>query len=117
MSPKGENGMHLYERPRGQNRGILFAVAVFALLAALLLVGLVSATRRSDARETEMVSLALQRAIVTCYAVEGKYPPSLTYIYDNYGVRVDESRYTVFYDVIAANVKPSVRVMPTGGGS
>ncbi|MDP3448485.1 MAG: hypothetical protein Q8S22_10565 [Eubacteriales bacterium] len=109
--------MHLYERPRGQNRGILFAVAVFAMLAVLFLIALVSTARRSDAREAEMVSAALQRAIVTCYAVEGKYPPSLSYIYDNYGVRVDESRYTVFYDVIAANMKPSVRVMRTGGGS
>ncbi|NLI55147.1 MAG: hypothetical protein GX417_12670 [Clostridiales bacterium] len=109
--------MHLYERPRGRNRGLIFAVAVFALLAVLFLVSLFSAARRNDAREREVVESALQRAIVTCYAVEGKYPPSLEYIYENYGVRVDESRYAVFYDVIAANVMPSVQVMRIGGGS
>ena len=109
--------MHLYERPRGQNRGLFFAIGLFALLAVLFFIALVSTQRRSDARETEMVSAAIQRAIVTCYAVEGKYPPSMTYLYDNYGVSVDESRYAVFYDVIAANVRPSVQVTRIGGGS
>lgn len=109
--------MHLYEKPRGQNRSLFFAFAVFVLLVAFFLISLFFTTQRSDAHETEMVASALQRAIVTCYAVEGKYPPDLSYIYDNYGVRVDESRYAVFYDVIAANVMPSVQVMRVGGGS
>jgi len=109
--------MHLYERPRGRNRGLFFAAVVFVLLAAFFLLTLLSAARRSDAREAEMISSALQRAVVTCYAVEGKYPPSLAYIYENYGVRVDETRYAVVYDVIAANVMPSVRVLRLGGGS
>ncbi|MDD4312510.1 MAG: hypothetical protein PHW41_08515 [Eubacteriales bacterium] len=109
--------MHLYERPRGQNRGLVFALAVFSLLVILFLSALFSTSQRNDARETEVVASALQRAIVTCYAVEGKYPPSLTYIYDNYGVHVDESRYVVVYDVIAANVMPSVQVLRAGGGS
>ncbi len=109
--------MHLYERVRGQNRGLLFAVIVFVLLAAFFLAALSSSARRNDTREQELIAGALQRAVVTCYAVEGKYPPNLEYIYQNYGVRVDESRYAVFYDVIAANVMPGVRVMRIGGGS
>ncbi|MDD4311798.1 MAG: hypothetical protein PHW41_04880, partial [Eubacteriales bacterium] len=92
-------------------------LAVFSLLVILFLSALFSTSQRNDARETEVVASALQRAIVTCYAVEGKYPPSLTYIYDNYGVHVDESRYVVVYDVIAANVMPSVQVLRAWGGS
>ena len=109
--------MHLYERPRGQNRGLLFAAVVFGLLVVFFLSSLLFTTQRNDARETAMIASALQRAIVTCYAVEGKYPPSLSYIYENYGVHVDESRYAVFYEVIAANVMPSVQVLRAGGGS
>lgn len=109
--------MHLYERERGQNRGLLFAVIVFVLLALAFLVSLSVASRKNDIHEREMMSDALRRAIVTCYAVEGKYPPDLDYIYENYGVRIDASRYVVFYDVIAANVMPSVEVMRIGGGT
>ncbi len=109
--------MHLYERPRRQKRGLVFAAVVFALLAALFTLSITTAARRSDARENEMLSTALRRAIVTCYAVEGKYPHSLSYIYENYGVSVDESRYAVFYEVIAPNMMPSVQVTRLGGGS
>ncbi len=109
--------MHLYERVRGQSKGLVFAILVFALLAGFLLISLGTAAHRNEVRETETVTSALQRAVVTCYAVEGKYPPSLDYIYENYGVRVDSSRYVVFYDVIAANVMPSIQVMRIGGGS
>lgn len=109
--------MHLYERERGQNKGLFFAVVVFALLVGFFLISLLTTTQRNDTHEREMMSDALRRAIVTCYAVEGKYPPNLDYIYENYGVRIDESRYVVFYDVIAANVMPSVDVIPIGGGA
>ncbi|MEZ4509296.1 MAG: hypothetical protein R2881_06565 [Eubacteriales bacterium] len=47
--------MHLYERPRGQYRGLLSAALVFALLAAVFLIALVSTQQRSAERETEMV--------------------------------------------------------------
>ena len=109
--------MHLYERERGQNKGLFLAMAVFALLVVLFLLFLLTATQRNEANEREMMSDALRRAIVTCYSVEGKYPPSLDYIYENYGVRIDESRYVVFYDVIAANVMPNVDVISIGGGA
>ena len=109
--------MHLYEKPRGQFRSLNVAIAVFALIAAFFLFSLFSTQQRSDTRETELVYAALKRAIVTCYAVEGQYPPSLSYLYENYGVSVDESRYAVYYDVVAANLMPSVQVTRIGGGS
>lgn len=109
--------MHLYEKPRGQYRGLIYAAMVFALIAVFFLLSLFFTQQRNDARETELVHAAIQRGIVTCYAVEGQYPPSLSYLYDNYGVSVDESRYAVFYDVFASNVMPSVQVTRIGGGS
>ena len=108
--------MHLYERERGQNKGLFFAVVVFALLVGFFLISLLTTTQRNDAHEREMMSDALRRAIVTCYAVEGKYPPSLEYLSENYGVYVDETRYAVFYDVFAENVMPTVTVAAIGGG-
>ena len=109
--------MHLYEKSRGEHRGLLFAGIGFLLLALLFVLSLSLTARQSAARETEVLNHALSRAIVTCYAVEGRYPPSLDYIDANYGVSVDETRYAVFYDVFAANVMPTVRVTRIGGGA
>jgi hypothetical protein len=109
--------MHLYEKPRGANRGLWIAGIMFLLLALLFVLSLTSAAQSSAAREEEVLDSALHRAIVTCYAVEGRYPPSLDYIAENYGVLVDETRYSVYYDAFAANVMPTLRVTRIGGGS
>lgn len=109
--------MHLYEKSRGNNRGLVIAGLVFLLLALLFVLTTALSARQNAARETEVLDRALRRAIVTCYAVEGRYPPSLDYIDENYGVSVDETRYVVFYDAFAANVMPTVRVTRIGGGA
>ena len=54
---------------------------------------------------------------MTCYAVEGRYPSSLAYLQENYGVDVDEGRYAVFFSSFADNVLPSVRVVARGEGA
>lgn len=107
--------MHLYEKSRDKNRGLLIAGVVFLFLVLLFVVALRATEQRSAIRETEVLDGALRRAIVTCYAVEGRYPPSLAYIDQNYGVSVDETRYAVFYDVFASNVMPTVRITRIGG--
>lgn len=109
--------MHLYEKSRNKNRGLLIAGVVFLFLVILFVFALRATAQRSAIRETEVLDGALRRAIVTCYAVEGRYPPSLDYIDRNYGVSVDQTRYAVFYDVFAANVMPTVRITRIGGGS
>ena len=108
--------MHLYEKPRGANRGLWITGIVFLLLALLFVLSLTSTAQSSAARESEVLDSALRRAIVTCYAVEGRYPPSLDYIAENYGVLVDETRYSVYYDAFAANIMPTLRVTRIGGG-
>ena len=60
---------------------------------------------------------AIQRALVTCYAVEGRYPSSLQYLEENYGVDVDEEHYAVFFSSFADNVLPTVRVVALGEGA
>ncbi|MEA5047573.1 MAG: hypothetical protein VB034_03085 [Eubacteriales bacterium] len=109
--------MHLYEKNSSPNKGLFAAGAVFLLLVLLFVFSFVSASRQSAARETEVLDGALRRAIVTCYAVEGKYPPSLDYICRNYGVSVDKTQYSVYYDVFAANVMPTLRITRIGAGS
>lgn len=57
---------------------------------------------------------SIRRAAAACYAAEGIYPPTLAYLEEHYGIQVDESRYTVYYDVFASNLMPDVTVLENG---
>ena len=48
---------------------------------------------------------------MTCYATEGIYPPTMDYLEQNYGVLIDDEYYTVFYEIFADNIMPTVTVI------
>ena len=71
---------------------------------------------RQSAEQTQMVSDAVKRSALTCYAVEGEYPSELSYLKEYYGLSYDESRYLVTYDAFASNMLPDIYVMEKGAG-
>ncbi|MCI8538834.1 MAG: hypothetical protein HFF18_09285 [Oscillospiraceae bacterium] len=64
-----------------------------------------------EAEDQRQLMEALRRGCVACYAAEGIYPPNLEYLEEHYGIQVDETRYTVFYSVFAANLMPDITVL------
>jgi hypothetical protein len=58
---------------------------------------------------------ALERAVMQCYALEGAYPTSLTYLEANYGLILDPDRYVYQYESVADNIHPLVGVQFPGG--
>lgn len=84
---------------------------------ALVLVLIYAAGKFADglsgnagAESMESLELAVRRAAVSCYAAEGRYPDTLSYLVERYGVRLDP-RYAVHYSVFAPNVPPEVDVV------
>ena len=65
----------------------------------------------AGSREHETAQNSIRKATMTCYATEGVYPPTLEYLKKNYGIQIDESRFTVFYEVFAKNLMPEITVM------
>lgn len=109
---------HLYQLKRpGRLRPLLVSAAVFLCL----LVGFLAAVNRFSSgqagRESAQLERALRRACVTCYAVEGRYPRTLSDLTERYGVVIDESRYAVRYDAFADNLLPEIRVSRKGAPS
>lgn len=86
---------------------LLLAVAVAAWLFAAV-GGIRSGSAEEGRRQLET---ALRRGAVACYAAEGRYPPDVAYLQAYYGVQIDESRYTVFYEVFAENLMPEIMVV------
>lgn len=95
---------------------------IICLLAGLLLVGALIAgilpELRRDLRAESRMAIrdAVLRAAMECYAVEGIYPESLTYLEDHYGLTVNHRDYIVTYDVFAGNLPPDVQVLVRGEG-
>ena len=106
--------MHLYERKeRWKTKGYISFV-IFVVIIAILFYAVLRLTAISQTSDTELLYKAINRAVVNCYAIEGRYPESLDYLIEKYGVIINDDRYLVHYEVFASNVKPSVRIIIKG---
>ena len=84
---------------------VLFAVLLLFLLAVSRL-----ETGR-EARDLQQLEDAVRRTAVTCYALEGFYPPDLDYMRRHYALHYDSQRYLVHYEVFADNLMPDITVL------
>jgi hypothetical protein len=57
-----------------------------------------------------VVENAIRRAAVQCYALEGSYPPELSYLEEHYGIQLDYSRYDFLYSTFGSNIIPQIKV-------
>ena len=86
---------------------VLFTLAVVGLIA----LGLRQTGESSKAEGLRILEDSLFRATIKCYAIEGRYPDNVSYVEENYGIRIDRSRYAVHYEVIAPNLFPEITVI------
>lgn len=89
-------------------------------LARLMLIGAMIAVfafslMRLDKGSTEIqrqqLEDSIRRACISCYSLEGIYPPTLQYLEDNYGLQINDKHYAVFYDIFAENIMPDITVV------
>ena len=83
-----------------------------AALVVVFAVAVLNFSGRTGAREEDTLRKAVTRASVQCYAIEGRYPPSVEYLEENYGVQINRKKYNVFYDGFASNVMPEITIIP-----
>ena len=95
----------VYWSGTGNTAAMAVAVAVFAIVT-------MNFAGRTGGREEETLKKAVTRASVQCYAIEGRYPPSVEYLEENYGVQINRKKYNVFYDGFASNVMPEINIIP-----
>lgn len=101
-----------WKQGRFKGWGALLLGPALVLLLALLLIPALGDMQRAGAAEAErLLSESLHRAALTCYAIEGRYPPSLEYLTAHYGLNIDSERYAVHYSVFADNMMPDITVI------
>lgn len=91
--------------------GLIISVALLVLVMAAGVFGLRTADEARGAEGVRVLEDSIRRAAVSCYAIEGRYPDTLLYLEENYGVYVDEEEYAVFYEVFATNIMPEITVI------
>lgn len=92
--------------------GCVVSAGAFGVVIGLFLNGVTSIVGRAGEEGAETLREGITRACVQCYAIEGRYPPSIDYLREQYGVQIDEERYYVFYDGFASNLMPDITVIP-----
>lgn len=110
--------MNRFNRP-GLKKRILesmnFSVLFFVVIIAVFMIGISFIASTSSKDQKQILTDAVNRDIIHCYAVEGYYPPGLGYLEDHYGLTYDKSRYIVDYVPIGDNIMPSVTIVEIGG--
>lgn len=101
-------------KDRSLLRGMLVTLLLFAAMFALLFVMLSTVDTQSKSAETESLKSAVLRATLTCYAVEGRYPPNAAYLSDHYGLVYDAQRYIISFSAFADNLLPDISVLIRG---
>lgn len=88
-----------------------FSVLFFVIVMAIFMLGISMLSNSSVRDEKEILTKAINKDVIHCYAVEGFYPPSLAYIEDHYGLTYDHSKYLVDYESIGNNILPNVMII------
>ncbi len=109
--------MAIAQKPRFLDyRKVLASIAALLAAAAVLAVLASSVSDSVEERSIKIAKDAINRALVTCYAAEGSYPPSLDHLEEKYAVVIDDDAYLVYYQVFASNVMPEVTIVSRRAG-
>jgi len=99
------------QKKRGVHRALYISIAVFVLVIVLAVTVIGQMGRQVDIEQAARLREVLRRAAVSCYAVEGRYPPNLAYLTEHYGVVIDHAKFIVEFDVISQNTMPLIEVI------
>lgn len=91
-------------------KNYLLSIATFIGVLLIFIYATGNLSERAVSEGANTLGKAIQRASLQCYAIEGRYPSSVEYLVDNYGIQIDENRYVVFYEGFASNVMPDITV-------
>ena len=77
----------------------------------LFFIGVSNLTQGRSEEDRQQLEQVLRRAAVACYAAEGIYPPTLSYMEEHYGIQIDRERYTVMYEAYGSNLMPDITIL------
>lgn len=101
----------------GRSAPAVLSAVFFVVLLAAAVFFLSGLSSSGELEQKKSLESALMRSTMQCYALEGRYPQSLSYLKEHYGISYDETRFHVDYRPVAENLLPDVTVLVIGGDS
>ena len=96
-------------------RRIVLSLLSMLTLVVLFVLSTLWVGGTAQEQDIQRLQEDLRRASTHCYATEGRYPPNLPYLLNEYGVRYDESRFFVMYQLFSSNLPPDITVVEKQG--
>ena len=90
--------------------GIL-SVLLLAVVLLLFVIGLNNIQTSNETEQAKLLERSVTRSITACYALEGAYPPDITYLVEHYGLVYDTEQYFIDYQYIGSNLRPDVTII------
>jgi hypothetical protein len=89
---------------------MVIPLALFLIVVIAVIIGVNNVSQTSEAESLRTMEQAVRRSVVQCYALEGRYPPSLDYLQEHYGLSMDKDKYVYHYQALGSNLLPQIRV-------
>lgn len=100
--------MKLYRKKSSLIRN-LPAIIIFLAVVVILVFAVSDVSKTSSEESLTIAENSIRRAVISCYAEEGRYPVSIDYLKENYGLYVSDD-YIVSYNRFADNIMPDISV-------
>lgn len=98
-------------------KNVLVVLLTCVLIVSVFMLFLTALSRVDEGKsleDKEHLENALKKAAVSCYAIEGAYPPNAEYLIENYAVAFDGDRFVVKYEFYGSNLMPDITVLVRG---
>lgn len=102
---------HRFYQKHTSSRNLLISAVIFAIVIFLFWSSVSSVSARTEEEEMQTLQTAVTRQITYCYAIEGTYPPSLSYLKEHYGLTYNEDKYFIDYQPLGSNIMPDVTII------
>lgn len=91
--------------------GLVLSAVLMAGSFSFFWCGICSVQEETQKKERAHLEQVLNQSAAVCYALEGRYPESLIYLKEQYGICWNEEQYLVDFERIGANLPPDITVI------
>ena len=98
------------EQRKRFSRGLLVPIVSVIIVVGFVIYGVGNVSRSASQERLKAAEQSVARATVQCYAIEGRYPPDLDYLEENYGLILDREHYVYHYRLEGSNLMPEIQV-------